>query len=64
MSVLFILGLALILVFSFSLSTYLTCYKMGIQDLLTRFVFITVIGVFVSIVTFSISLTLIWPPVM
>lgn len=64
MSALFILGLALILVFSFSLSTYITCYKIGIQDLLTRIVIITVLGVVVSAVTFTISITLIWPPVM
>ncbi len=64
MSALLILGLALILIFSFSLSTYIICYKIRIQDLLARVTSITILGSVISAVTFTISLILIWPPVM
>lgn len=64
MSALFVLGLALILAFSFSLCTYITCYKIKIQSLPTKLFFITVLGVVVSAATFAISLTIIWPAVM
>lgn len=64
MSVLFIIGVLLILLFGFSVSAYLTYYRFQIDNFLTRLVVFLVIGAIVSAVTFSISLSLIWPPVM
>lgn len=64
MSVLFIIGVLLILLFGFSVSAYLTYYRFQIDSFLTRIVVFLVIGAIVSAVTFSISLSLIWPPVM
>lgn len=64
MSVLFIIGVLLILLFGFSVSAYLTYYRLQIESFITRIVVFLVIGAIVSAVTFSISLSLIWPPVM
>lgn len=64
MSVLFIIGVLLILLFGFSVSAYLTYYKFAIDNFITRIVIFLVVGAVVSAVTFTISLTLIWPPVM
>ena len=64
MSVLFILGLALILVFGFSLSAYITCYKFSVQHILGKIVVILALGAVICAITFTLSLALIWPPVM
>lgn len=64
MSVLFGLGLLLIVVFSFSVSAYVTYYKFSIQNLLGKIVVFLFLGAVVSIATFTLSLAIIWPPVM
>jgi len=64
MSVLFIIGVLLILLFGFSVSAYVTYYKFFIENFIVRIAVFLVLGAVVSAVTFSISLTLIWPPVM
>lgn len=64
MSVLFIIGLILILVFGFSVSAYVTYYKFGIQNFVAKLVVFLALGVVIATLTFTISLTLIWPPVM
>lgn len=64
MSPLFLIGVLLILVFGFSVSAYVTYYKFTIQSLIGRIVVFVVLGTVISAVTFTISLTLIWPPVM
>jgi hypothetical protein len=64
MSVLFIIGVLLILLFGFSVSAYVTYYKFNIDSLITRVVLFLVFGAIISAVTFTISLVLIWPPVM
>lgn len=64
MSPLFLIGVLLILVFGFSVSAYVTYYKFTIESLIGRIVVFLVLGAVISAVTFTISLTLIWPPVM
>lgn len=64
MSALFIIGLILVLLFGFSVSAYLTYYKFSIESFFAKAVVFLVLGAIVSVVTFTISLTLIWPPVM
>jgi hypothetical protein len=64
MSALFIVGVVLILLFGFSVSGYVTYYKIAIQSFLGKLIVFLVLGAVVSLVTFTISLTLIWPPVM
>ncbi len=64
MSALFIVGVILILLFGFSVSAYLTYYKFAIESFIAKLVVFVVLGAIVSAVTFTISLTLIWPPVM
>lgn len=64
MSVLFIIGVLLILIFGFSISAYLTYYKFTINSFVGKLIVFLTVGVLVSAVTFTISLTLIWPPVM
>jgi len=64
MSALFIIGVILILIFGFSVSAYVTYYKFTINTFIGKLIVFLVVGVLVSAVTFTISLTLIWPPVM
>lgn len=64
MSVLFILGLMLIVVFSFSVSTYITCFKTSIESLIGKLFLIAFLGILFTALTFTVSLALIWPPVM
>jgi hypothetical protein len=64
MSVLFIIGLILILVFGFSVSAYVTYYKFTLKNLVSKVVVFLLLGAVVSLATFTISLALIWPPVM
>lgn len=64
MSALFIIGVLLILLFGFSVSAYVTYYKFSIESFLGKLVVFLFLGAIVSAVTFTISLTLIWPPVM
>lgn len=64
MSALFIIGVILILLFGFSVSAYVTYYKFTIDTFIGKIIVFLVVGVLVSAVTFTISLTLIWPPVM
>ncbi|MBU7007563.1 hypothetical protein [Phosphitispora fastidiosa] len=64
MSALFIIGVLLIVLFGFSVSAYLTYYKFSIQNFIGKLVVFVLLGVIFSTVTFTISLTLIWPPVM
>ncbi len=64
MSALFIIGIIIIVFFGFSVSAYITYYKFEIKSFLAKLVVFLVLGSIVSAVTFTISLTLIWPPVM
>ncbi len=64
MSGLFIIGVLLILFFGFSVSAYITYYKFSIRSFLAKLVVFLVLGAILSAVTFTVSLTLIWPPVM
>ncbi|MDT3700199.1 MAG: hypothetical protein RO469_12340 [Thermincola sp.] len=64
MSVLFIIGALLIIIFGFSVSAYVTYYKISIQSFIGKLMIFLVLGAVISAVTFTISLTLIWPPVM
>ncbi len=64
MSALFFVGVLLILLFGFSVSAYVTYYKFAIESFFGKLVVFLVLGAIVSAVTFTISLTLIWPPVM
>jgi len=64
MSALFIIGIILILVFGFSVSAYVTYYRFAIESFMGKLVVFLLLGVVVSALTFTISLTLIWPPVM
>ncbi|PKM80461.1 MAG: hypothetical protein CVU89_13950 [Firmicutes bacterium HGW-Firmicutes-14] len=64
MSALFIVGILLIVLFGFSVSAYVTYYKFTIESFIGKLIVFLVLGAIVSAVTFTISLTLIWPPVM
>jgi len=64
MSTLFILGVLLILLFGFSVSAYVTYFKFAIENFIAKLIVFVILGAVVSVVTFTISLTLIWPPVM
>lgn len=64
MSVLFMIGLVLILAFGFSVSAYLTYYKMTLENIVAKMVVFMALGVLISTFTFTLSLILIWPPVM
>ncbi|WP_418791253.1 hypothetical protein [Phosphitispora sp. TUW77] len=64
MSALFVIGILLIVLFGFSVSAYLTYFKFSIQNFIGKLVIFVSLGVILSIVTFTISLSLIWPPVM
>ena len=64
MSALFIIGILLIILFGYSVSAYVTYYKFAFESFFGKLVVFLVLGAAVSAVTFTISLTLIWPPVM
>lgn len=64
MSALFIAGLVLILVFGYSVGAYVTLYKFNIASLLGKIASFVIIGAAVSLLTFTISLAIIWPPAM
>lgn len=64
MSVLFMIGLILILAFGFSVSAYVTYYKMTLNNIIAKLVVFVALGVVISTFTFTISLIIIWPPVM
>ncbi len=64
MSVLFMIGLILILAFGFSVSAYVTYFKLTLKNIVAKLVVFVTLGVIISTLTFTISLTLIWPPIM
>ena len=64
MSTLFIIGVLLILLFGFGVSAYVTYFKFAIENFIAKLIVFVILGAVVSVVTFTISLTLIWPPVM
>lgn len=64
MSALFIAGLILIFAFGFSTSAYITFYKMKVSNLVGKILITAFLGAVISLVTFTISLAIIWPPVM
>jgi hypothetical protein len=61
MSALFIAGVLLILLFGFSVSAYITYYKLSIESFFAKLIVFPVLGAVISAVTFTISLTLICP---
>lgn len=64
MSILFMIGLILILAFGFSVSAYLTYFKMTLKNFVAKMVVFVALGFVISTLTFTISLALIWPPIM
>lgn len=64
MSALFILGLLFILIFGFSVSAYVTCYKCTFENLVAKVAVFLLIGAVVSMATFTVSIALVWPPIM
>ncbi len=57
MSALLIAGIILILLVSFTVSAYITFHKFAIRSFLTRVTVFLALAVILSVVTFTISLT-------
>lgn len=64
MSWFFIFGLLLIVSFGFSLSAYLSFYSFKLPNLFVKSLVFLVMGCFLSFLTFTVSLMIIWPSVM
>lgn len=56
--------LALILLFSFTVSAYITFYKFPLQDPKTKMLTFLMLGAVATVFTFVVCLTIVWPPVM
>lgn len=64
MTTLLFAGLLLILVFSFAVSTYISLFKLRLQNLIPRAFAILGIGAGTAVATFVLCVSIIWPPVM
>jgi hypothetical protein len=64
MTTLFVLGLMLIAIFGFAVSAYLTFYSFNINNWLAKSLLFLVLGVVVSLATFTVSLIIVWPGAM
>lgn len=64
MLILLIIFAGLAVVFGFLVSAYCTFYKLKLKGPLTRVMAFVVNGVVVSLVTFALAISIIWPPVM
>lgn len=64
MTTLFIIGLFLIIAFGFMVSAYLTFYSFNINSRLAKSLLFLVLGVVVSLATFTMSLIIVWPGAM
>ncbi|KKM12528.1 hypothetical protein SY88_03080 [Clostridiales bacterium PH28_bin88] len=62
MELLFIVGLALVLVFSASLGWYLTQYTLAVRGGLLKVVTFSVLGTCIFATTFAVSVFVVWPP--
>lgn len=62
MTFLFILGLALIVLFSFSVACYFVYFKTTIGSGAVKAAITFVLGLVVFVLTFAISIILVWPP--
>jgi hypothetical protein len=54
----------LIAIFGFAVSAYLTFYSFNINSLLAKSLLFLVLGVVVSLATFTVSLIIVWPGAM
>lgn len=61
---LFIAALAMILLFSFAVSAYITFYKFPLQDPKAKVLTFLMLGAVATVVTFIVCITIVWPPVM
>lgn len=64
MKTMFTVALALILLFSFALSAYITFYKFPLQDPKAKVLTFLMLGAVATVFTFIVCLTIVWPPVM
>lgn len=64
MSTLFTIGLLLIVAFGFAASAYLTFFSFKLQSVVAKGLVFIALGVVFSLVTFSISLFIVWPAAM
>lgn len=62
MTILFGLGLVLIAVFSFSVASYFIYLKTSIGSSVAKASMTFILGLVVFVMTFAISIILIWPP--
>lgn len=62
MTFLFILGLILICIFSFSSACYFVYFKLGLGNRAVKAGLTVVVGVLFFALTFAVSIILIWPP--
>lgn len=62
MEVLFLIGGLLILVFGFSIASYIVMYKTNLKNTLAKGLSIIVIGAVASIIIFILSVIAVWPP--
>jgi len=62
MTLVFILGLALICIFSLSVAGYFIYFKTHIGSSIAKAALTFVLGLVVFVVTFAISIILVWPP--
>ncbi|MCL4442298.1 MAG: hypothetical protein M1609_17410 [Firmicutes bacterium] len=61
---LFLIFGGLALIFGFLVSAYCTFYKLKLEGTLTRAAAFVINGVVISMATFALAISLIWPPVM
>lgn len=62
MTLLFVLGIALALVFSFSVACYFIFFKTNIGSNLAKGAMTLVLGLVVFVLTFAVCVILVWPP--
>ena len=62
MTLVFILGLALAVIFSFSVACYFVYFKTSIGSSAVKAALTFVLGLAVFVLTFAISIILVWPP--
>ncbi|MDA8210813.1 MAG: hypothetical protein M0021_02850 [Clostridia bacterium] len=61
---LFLIFGGLAVIFGFLVSAYCTFYKLKLEGTLTRAAVFVINGVVISMATFALAISLIWPPVM
>ncbi len=62
MSIIFGLGLLLIVLFSFSVACYFVYFKTPVNSSAAKIVMTVALGLVVFVLTFAVSIILIWPP--